>query len=264
MFHISKNGIYYRFSGTGGFCFDMCPPDIFLTPIASLILSYDVSISASYGGSGANIIDLQGNSNGTLVNSPTYSTDNGGILNFNGTDEGIYTNTTLNSLFPGTFPAKSEAQSTFIWVNPASQGNIVVERGTSGLNDVVWFDSNIDVVNVGGNAEFRLSVWHGGLVTRVTSSQTFNSWYYAGWTYDGTTLIGYINGASVGSVTLNRIAPYNVGQNFYFSIGSSTATNMGVNSYCNMKFGAFQVYNEALTSTQVLNNFNSTKTRFGL
>ena len=264
MFHISKNGKYYKFTGTDGFNFDMCPPEIFEPTISSLILSYDISVSASYGGSGANIFDLQGNSNGTLVNSPIYSSDNGGILTFNGVNQGIYTNTSLNSKFPGVSPTKSEAQSTFVWVYPVSQGNIIVERGTSGLNDVIWFDSNIDVVNVGGTAQFRFSVWHGNLLNRVTSSQTFNNWHYVGWTYDGTTLIGYVNGVSIGAVALNRIAPYNVGQNFYFSIGSSTATNMGVNSYCNMKFGAFQVYNTALTSNDVLSNFNSTKTRFGL
>ena len=262
MFHISKNGIYYKFGGTSGFCFDMCPPEIF-NPIASgLILFYDTSISASYGGSGATITDLQGNSNGTLVNSPTYSNDNDGILIFNGTNEGLYTNTTLNTKFSGTSPTKSDIQSLFIWVNPISQGNIVVERGNSGLDDVSWFNSDIDVVNVGGNAEFRFSAWAGNLLSRVTSSQTFNQWYYSGWTYDGTTLTGYINGVSVGSVALNRIAPYNVGQNLFFSIGSSTATNMGVNSYANMKLGAFQVYNTCLNASQILQNYNSTKERF--
>ncbi len=231
---------------------------------AGLILHYDISISASYGGSGANLFDLEGSSNGTLVNAPTYSTDNGGILTFNGVDEGIYTNTSLNSKFPGISPNKSEAQSIFTWVYPISQGNIIVERRNAGLSDDVWFDSNIDVVNVGGTAEFRLSVWHGSLVSRVVSSQTFNNWYYVGWTYDGATLVGYVNGVSVGSVALNRIAPYNVGENFHFSIGSSTATNMGVNSYCNMKFGAFHVYNVALSGSQVLQNYNVDKTRFGL
>lgn len=264
MFHISKNGKYYKFVGTDGFNFDMCPPEVFEPTISSLILSYDISISASYGGSGANVIDLQGNSNGTLVNSPTYTSDSGGILTFNGVNQGIYTNTSLNSLFPGTSPTKSEAQSIFTWIYPISQGNIIVERGNAGLNDVAWFNSDIDVVNVAGAAQFRFSAWHGSLISRVTSSQTFNNWYYAGWTYDGTTLTGYVNGISVGSVALNRLAPYNSGQNFYFSIGSSTGTNMGVASYANMKFGSFQVYNAALTDTQVLQNYNSTKTRFGL
>jgi len=231
---------------------------------AGLILHYDISVSASYGGSGVNLFDLEGSSNATLVNAPTYSADNGGILTLNGVDEGIYTNASLNSKFPGVSPTKSEAQSTFVWVNPVTQGNIIVERGNSGLNDVAWFNSDIDVVNVGGAAEFRLSAWQGNLVTRVTSSQTFNNWYYVGWTYDGSTLVGYVNGVSVGSVAINRIAPYNVGENLFFSIGSSTATNMGVGSYCNMKFGAFHVYSVALSGSQVLQNYNAARTRFGL
>ena len=263
MFHIDK---YRRFvsmfsRSSTGFWFEPVNPGIV---DSGLILHYDVSVSASYGGSGVNIFDLEGSSNGTLVNAPVYSTDNGGILTFNGVNEGIYTNTSLNSKFPGVSPNKSEAQSIFTWVYPISQGNVIVERGTPTLNDVSWFDSNIDVVDVGGNAEFRFSVWTGNLLSRVTSSQTFNDWYYVGWTYDGTILVGYVNGVSVGSVALNRIAPYNVGENFFFSIGSSTATNMGVSSYSNMKFGAFQVYNIAISSSQVLQNYNVARTRFGL
>lgn len=48
----------------------------------------DASNSTSYPGSGATWFDLSGNSNHiTLVGSPTFSTNNGGILQFNGTNQ---------------------------------------------------------------------------------------------------------------------------------------------------------------------------------
>lgn len=55
-------------------------------PIVSngLVMSFDPGNSASYPGSGATLFDLSGNSkNSSLINSPVYSSANGGILVFN-------------------------------------------------------------------------------------------------------------------------------------------------------------------------------------
>ena len=264
MFHISKNGVYYFFgAGNAGFSFDMCPPSVFGEGFITegLILHYDISVAASYGGAGATVTDLKGNSNGTLVSAPTYLSDNGGILVFNGVDEGLYTNTALDALFAGASPTKSEVTSIFLWVKPMSQGNILVERGNSGINDVAWYESNIDITAAG---QFRLGTWNGAAISTVTSNQTLNNWYYVGWTYNGSTLTGYVNGVSVGTNTFNRSAPYNNARNLYYSIAAQTATNTGVKAFCSMSLGAFQVYNTALSATEVLQNYNAAKSRFGL
>lgn len=270
MFHISKNGVYYFFgAGNFGFMFDMCPPSVFGAGLVTegLILHYDISVSASYGGSGITVTDLKGNSNASLVNAPTYFESNDGILVFNGVNEGLYTNTALDSKFAGTSPTKSEITSLFLWVKPMSQGNILVERGSATINDDIWFESNIDITAAG---QFRFTAWNGGGggwpagAVYASSSQTLNEWYYAGWTYNGSSLTGYVNGTNVGTVTFNRLAPYNNGHNLHYSIASQTATNTGVNSFCSMSLGAFQVYNKALSSAEVLQNYNAAKSRFGL
>jgi len=45
---------------------------------------------------------------------------------------------------------------------------------------------------------------------------------------------------------------------------SIDGTNMGTNAYGSGKMGNFMFYNRALSATEVLQNYNATKTRFGL
>jgi hypothetical protein len=171
------------------------------------------------------------------------------------------TSTSLNAQISGTSPNKSTAQSIFIWCYPTEQGVIVSELGSASIN-TAWHDSNIEISS-GGLISF--SVWHGNLVNRVTSSsKSFNTWYNLGWTYSGTTLTAYINGASIGTATLTRSAPFNNGNNLHYALGAEDGTNMGEGSYCAMRVGSFQVYNRGLTAEEVATNYNSYKAIYGL
>lgn len=236
-----------------------------ITTNAGLILNYDIGNAVSYPGSGTTVNDLRNNSAASLINSPTYSA---GYLTFNGTNQALITSTDLKgirNLFLGTSPNVSEVTSLFMWVYPSSAGNILVERGSTNHLDQsgVWAASNIEI-NSSGN--FSFGTWNGSNMNDkvVSTAQSFNTWYYVGWTYDGATLTAYINGVAVGSVTFNRAAPYNAGFEIHYSIASPAATNMGTNSYCNMRLGAFQIYNASLTAAQVLKNYNVTKATYGL
>ena len=211
---------------------------------------------------GSTWTDDVGNSNATLVNSPTYSSSNGGYISLNGSNQYVMTSTSLNAQISGTSPNKSTAQSIFIWCYPTEQGVIVSEIGQAAIN-TGWHDSNIEITS-SGVVDF--SVWHNGLTNKVSSAaKSFNNWYHLGWTYSGTTLTAYINGASVGTVTLTRSAPFNSGQNLHYALGAADGTKMGSDgSFCAMNVGSFQVYNRALTAGEVATNFNSNRTIYGL
>lgn len=210
---------------------------------------------------GSTWTDDVGNSNATLANSPTYSSSDGGYISLNGSNQYILTSTSLNAQISGTSPDKSTAQSIFIWCYPTEQGVIVSELGSASINSG-WHDSNIEISS-GGLISF--SVWHGNLVNRVTSSsKSFNTWYNLGWTYSGTTLTAYINGASIGTATLTRSAPFNSGHNLHYALGAEDGTNMGEGSYCAMRVGSFQVYNRGLTADEVATNYNTYKAIYGL
>jgi len=222
---------------------------------SGLILNYDISNSSSYSGVGTTITDLQGNSNATTFNSPTYTSSGGAYLTFDGIDEYFRTNTALGSKLN---PANSSTIiSIFVWVYPMDNGVIVSEIGQTTPNSG-WHDSQIEMVS----GTLRFSVWSNGTGFASTISTPLNNWYYVGFTYDGTNLRGYVNGSlAVTSGTISRSTP---GANLYYAIAHADFTSLGNGTFSNMRFGGMQVYNTALATNDVLNNYNATKSRFGL
>ena len=222
---------------------------------SGLILNYDISNSSSYPGSGTTITDLQGNSNATTFNSPTYTSSGGAYLTFDGINEYFTTNTALGSKLN---PVNSSTIiSIFVWVYPMDNGVIVQEIGQTTPN-TNWHDSQIEMVS----GTLRFSVWSNNPGFASSISTPLNNWYYIGFTYDGTNLRGYVNGSlAVTSGTISRSTP---GSNLYYAIAHADNTNLGDGSFANMRFGGMQVYNTALSTNDVLNNYNATKSRFGL
>ena len=225
---------------------------------SGLILNYDISNSSSYSGSGTTVTDLQGNSNATLSGSPTYSSSNGGYLTFNSaSSQSLLLNTSLNSVLSP--PNTSTVISFFVWVYLTGNGVIVTETSTTG-----WHDSQIEMVS----GTLKFSVWSNGVQNLSSSIPTpINNWYYVGFTYDGTNLRGYVNGSlAVTSGTINRQTPFNDGGGvaLRYGIALTDATSLGNGGYGNFRWGAFHVYNTALSGANVLSNYNATKSRFGL
>ena len=227
---------------------------------SGLILNYDISNSSSYPGSGTTITDLQANSNATTFNSPTYTSSGGAYLTFDGINEYFTTNTSLNSkLSPVN---TSTTISIFLWIYPMDNGVIVQEIGQTTPN-ANWHDSQIEMVA----GTLRFSVWQNQPGFASSISTPLNNWYYVGFTYDGTNLRGYVNGSlAVTSGTISRQTPFNNGGSLplHYAIAHIDNTNLGDGSFSNMRFGGMQVYNTALSTNDVLNNYNATKSRFSL
>ncbi len=219
-----------------------------------LILRYELRDSDSYSRT-STVTDLVGNSNATLTNGPTYSSN--GYLNFDGTNDYLMTTTSLNSkLSPSN---TSKVISYFLWIYPQENGVIVTEQGASTLN-TSWHDAQIEMVS--GTLKFGL--WNGLGITNVTSniSTPLNKWYYVGLTYDGTTLRAYVNAQLAGSINFTRSTPYEGSAGLHYGIAATDFTNMGDGTYAKMKFGAFHVYNTALSQQQILNNYNTQKSNY--
>jgi len=228
-----------------------------------LILNYDLSYSSSYPGTGNTITDLQANSNATLNNSPTFSSNNGGYLTLNGSNQYIGTNTSLVSKLNNTSYATSTITSVFVWAYPMDNGVIVSELGQTTPNSG-WHDSQIEMV--AGTLKF--SVWQNTPGFSSTIATPLNNWYYMGFVATSSTLIGYVNGAtafeSSAGILPARLTPGNNSYGLYYAIGATDSTNLGDGTPANMRFGGMHIYNTALTYSEVVNNFNATKTRFGL
>jgi hypothetical protein len=227
------------------------PPFLVTSGLTSWL---DFSNPASYPGTGTVVTDLSPNAVGaSLQNGASYDSESGGQISLNGSSQFINTTKDLGQYYSST------NQSIFIWVKPSAAGQIVTEFG---FYNTGWQDSQIEM-HIDGTIHF--STWHnnGSYPQRVISSpQAFNQWYLLGFTYNGTTLTAYINGQAIGTTNLTRNAPYNNGYGLAYYLGHPNNTNMGVNQWLVGKIGAFYTYNRALTPTEVLKNFNGTKTRY--
>jgi hypothetical protein len=108
-------------------------------------------------------------------------------------------------------------------------------------------------------------VWNNGTGFASSIPTSTNTWYYIGFTYDGSTLTGYVNGASAGTAAYTRTTPFNgSGLGLHYGLAAIDGTNLGDGTYANCRLGAFHVYNTAISTTQVLSNFNAQRSRYGV
>jgi len=235
-----------------------------------LITYWDLQNSSSYSGSGTIITDLNGINNGSVVGPLSYVSGSGSPNYFNFDNRSDRYLTTVTNLNPYLSPANTGVNiSLFIWIYPLSSLGVVLSEQGSTSPDSLWYDAQIELVS--GN-KVRFGVWQYTTPTTTTllSSTTvsLNAWQYIGFTYDGSTLTGYINGQSVGTLSKNnRQTPYNngvSGTGYYYNIGYRTSTNMGSGADGTFRIGAFHVWNDALNASTILNNYNATKTSYGL
>ena len=226
----------------------------------SRILYWDFSNPISYSGT-TTIFDLENNSNGTIMNSPSSgSTGCGTFVDFNGTSQYIYTNTNLGSLFSGVSPNKSEITSIFMWIYPKGDGVILSEVGS--VNSLVgWHTSIIEMVS--GTLKFGLWSDGSGNVNVTSSIPTpLNNWYYIGMTYNGSTLTSYVDGVSAGTVNFNRLTPYNSGNGLFYLLAHENTTNMGDGGFGDYRVGSLEIYTTSLTSGQTYSNYINTSSNY--
>ena len=249
------------------------------TPIvqSGLVLNLDASRSSSYTGTGTNWTDISGNSlNGTLTNGPVFGTSSGGQISFDGVND--YVSIANNSSFEFASTTKDLPFTFTGWVKYGSGGNFINKGDTGNASQ----ESYAIVIDGTGIAITLYDTQGGRSVSIKTSafSPTQNTWYhytisYTGGSVDGTgyqtsyngTTNIYINGVSyattitytTSSGTYNRMRV----QNTPLYIGSFGTIGTWA-SFFNGSISSNMIYNRVLSSTEVLQNFNATKGRFGL
>jgi hypothetical protein len=229
---------------------------------SGLILQWEIGDGASYLGYGTTIEDMTtNNTDGVILGTIAYG---GGYLSLQGsTSEYLRTgnlNAYMNPVNTGT------SISVFMWIYPTTNGIILSEEGTDTGDAGGWYDTQIQRNSAG---KYLFSVWPYTIGSPlITSSATYslNDWHYVGYSYDGTTLRGYVNGVLVGSSVVSRDSPGNNSKGMYYYVGYPSSTNMvtnpgglGQGPAGAFRFGAIHVYNRGLSTTEVLGNYNSQK-----
>ena len=223
-----------------------------------LVINLDAGNANSYPGTGTTWFDLASGNNGTLVNGPTYDTTNGGSLYFDGTNK--YTDISYTKI---NITNKLTISS---WVYFLSQPSTT---GNPNIVDKWDWPNNKRSFHIGTeNGYLATSISYDGLfdnriVCSDNSSIVLNQWINITMTYDGRTLKLYKNGSLIqsSSFSQDRNIFSDITTNIF--LGRSRGTE-GSSRHLNARISGVQIYSNSLTATEILNNFNSTRGRFGL
>lgn len=211
-----------------------------------LVLHLDAADLNSYPGSGTLWTDLTGNgNNGTLTNGPTFSSSNKGGIVLDGTNDYISCGSGTSINISGDFSICAWA---YLDITPTAT-MVILEKGAYGSTDEYGMILSSTAAN-GVSFQCNNSFFY--------SSQPFpvSKWTYAVGTLSGTSGTYYENNKSVKTGTLT--AP---------TSGSSTlflGYRTGVGFYYDGSMSQIAIYNRALSATEILQNYNATKGRYGL
>jgi len=214
-----------------------------------LVLSLDAGNTKSYPGSGTAWTDKSGfGNNGTLTNGPTFNSANGGSIVFDGTNDYISL-LNNNSILNNSYTIQS-------WIRLSGNRFNILSNLTPDSNS----KNNQFGTDGSRNIYFQISLNNNTyFYTSTTAVLNTNQWYNLCFTRIGTTAKVYLNGSEI-SITVIGASALNL-QTYTsnFTIGVNTALN-----YTNGSISLLNVYNRALTAQEIQQNYNSTKTRYGL
>jgi hypothetical protein len=212
----------------------------------------------SYGGSGTAVNDLtDNNKDATLVGGVGFSDF---YWTLDGSDDYIRSANLYSAIGnPDTF-------SQGVWIYPTAEG-VVCQISSTATPGVAYHFSSMEIIESVGDPIPYFGLWNGtGITSDSGSAISYNTWWHMAQTYDAATnsMKGYINGSEVASATVSFDSPHDDGATtLYHLFGAATITNMGDGSYYNGRMSEIRIYNGVLSATDVQENFNATKTRYG-
>ena len=235
-----------------------------------LVLCLDAGNTKSYPGSGTTWTDLTSNgNNGTLTNGPTFNSSNVGSIVFNGTTQYI---DNVGGLSSFSFIQNTNIFSINFWFKTNILNTDQVIMGTVVTTSEKGFFIGFRYLagyGLNGLGCYNLRGVGGSMVSIGATNDniiTDTNWHQACYVINNTT-VGqwYVDGISV--TTSNRSVGTTVDN--VKSTGDSTRTlNIGRANYSstssplNGNISLVQVYNRALSASEVLQNYNATKLRY--
>ena len=218
------------------------PATTAVTVTSGLTLHLDAANTTSYSGSGSTWTDLAGTAdNITLVGSPTFTSGTPSYFTFNGSSQ--YGTGSGTNVVPSTTYTKS----VWFYLNGYGDNNLV----SSATGGHFMFMASTNKLYCGH------ANW--GVYTAFPSSAnlSLSTWYNATLTFsttDGMKL--YINGSLDNTYTANKTAR---GGN-----GSTNIATFGGGNLLNGRISHVLCYDRELTSSEVTQNFDAIKSRYGL
>jgi hypothetical protein len=243
----------------------------------NLQIYMDFSNPRCYPRTGTTINNLVGNSVGYLKNNVTFSTSNVGILTTGGANTGQQNNVgdrvDINTSTAGVDRFGAHNFSIFFWINQIASSGRIFSTGSAGTGTgnsdnciwQMWVDTS------------QFFWWNsgGGSVNALTASGTWHTpgvWQLIGFTYSynegGSNIVRcYTNDTLAFSNSISTSTHSFVdrsGQtNLQWTLGGGYSSScFNQNSSC--RIGSFLLYNKTLSLQEIQQNYNATRSRFGV
>ena len=213
---------------------------------SGLVLCLDAANRKSYPGSGTSWYNLSGTINtGTLTNGPTFSAANMGSIVFDGVDDYV------TGIGSSIVPTSTAAYTVSVWcyrnTNNTGYKELLAQWTNANSGNSFFFGFDNSAVRFTDN-------WN---PITVAGAGNTNVWMNLVGVYTVSNAYIYLNGvlaATKGSgFTYTGTGPLIIGRQGELS-----------SEYFDGRISNVKVYNRALTATEILQNYNATKSRFGL
>lgn len=222
-----------------------------------LVFYFDSANTNSYTGTGSEWSDIAStNYNGTLTNTPTFTQNNKGSFIFDGTNDYVSTNYTLgfgtSSLTVGFWMSYTQSQLSAIFsrrVGAPSYEQLSIfisgdANGNSAGTKIVVNDFNNPASrNAITTGSYNDGLWHYVTLVRGTSDNKL---------YIDTTLVNTTVAAAPNLTTTSKL---------FFSVFGEGQSPLGF--YFKGSLSVVQLYNRALSLSEITQNYKAMKGRFG-
>ena len=219
-----------------------------------LVFAVDAANKKSYPGSGTTWTDLAGSNDGTLTNGPTFDSDSGGSIVFDGTDDYIELGSidSTNSLMLNGSDLTISAWVYFDGSGDRYQRLIDKSSAGSATNGYsLWVDFQSDGVGYSVN----------GNNSRTNTMPSSNAWSNIVVVANQTSATSYINLSSISNSYYagSHTTPPNSTQNCRMG-----TWNHSTGRELNGNMAMLQIHNRALSVNEITQNYNALKSRFEL
>ena len=192
--------------------------------------------------------DLSGNGRNGTLNGPTSNVSNKGNILFDGSDDYVSITNFLGH--------QTNTGTIISWAYPS----II----TSGDRYLVGAGGSL---TVGATRAIRIYNGYWSTVSYGSSNEDYNSiaaatlntWQHVAFVWNLTTVNFYLNGTLYSVTRSGMITPSST----TFSVGCPPWSPLGSNSW-NGRIANVHLYNRALSTSEISQNYETTKTRFGL
>jgi len=210
---------------------------------------------------GGGWVDKSGNNNhGELVNGPTFDSENGGSLVFDGVNDYLSIDTTnLNNLTEGSVEFWFQSPNTghiFSFFTDVNNFFTICTGDSTGF----WVDESIRIIyRKSGTYYYNYAAREGN------SYYADNKWHHCVFTVDSSGNNLYTNGLLLTVEQWHSSTEGNTSSRWFNDLSPDNITfGRRIDNYTNVEISSAKIYNRALTAEEILQNYNATKSRFNL